>query len=259
MAMEEAQGTFRPIVLAALYGPVPVSTTERDGCSCTMKAGRDYSEDFELPNVCQEFCPVNPDTPWYILVEESDLPSVYHVIRQGLSFANNLVEGNYPMAQRRVPLPTDVKVRWTLTRDVDAREYVIGFNYAWPVFISILDQGELAGYAAPAINTARTGIVSDDVHPRRYVVHVRWLPYPALPLAKSKCFYFYPEPTIHLMERGMVMDMDDGTKARAKPGMLRKLGSYIGLGNDEDMIKDEEEVRKERGEPPGKKRKIDLV
>lgn len=231
-----------------------------------MLTGRDYPEDFELPNVCQEFCPVNPGVPWYILVEESDLPSVYHVIRQGLSFANNPVQADHPTAQRRVPSATDVKVRWSLARDIHAREYVIGFNYTWPVFISLLDQGELAGYAAPAINTARTGIVSDDVNPRRYVVHVRWLPYPALPLAKSKCFYFYPDPTIHLTERGIITDTDEGDRGRARanpPGMLRKLGSYMGLTKtDEDLMdadKDEGTVRRERGEPPGKKRKIDQV
>lgn len=259
IGMEEAHDAFRAIVWTALYGPLCARCLYMGAVASNMLAGRDYAEDFELPNVCQEFCPVNPGAPWYIHVEESDLAAAYHVIRQGLSFANNPVQADHPMAQRRVPSATDVKVRWTLARDIHAREYVIGFNYTWPIFISLQDQGELAGYAAPAINIARTGFAGDDVNPRRYVVHLRWLPYPALPLAKSKCFYFYPEPTIHLMERGMDHDETKAAgRARAKPGMLRKLGSYVGLVKDE-MELDEEAVRKERGEPPGKKRKIDEV
>src|SRR6185503_16687398 len=119
-----------------------------------FKEGRDYPEDFALkPRVCHDFVPVPPGGPWYISVANDDLPSVFHAIRHGLSFANNEPDPDHPTTQRRTPTPTDTKVRWTLTRDVSRREYIISFTYFWPYEISVDDMGRLCGYSPTAINT----------------------------------------------------------------------------------------------------------
>jgi len=251
-----------------------------------MKVGRDYPVDFEQPRVRQEFIAVPPGSPWYISVADSDLPSVYHVIRQAFSFAENPIEADYPASQRRTPAPTDVKVIWTLTRLLSAREYVISFRYAWPVSISIYDLGELCGYAAAAVNWERTRFESDDMNPRRLIVHVKWLPYPVLPLPleRAKCFMFYPYPTIHLNEATLGLEdgsaEDGGGSGGAKPrstrhakqqtssarsnknGWGQKVVGFLGLGDDNDDnvdamdSEDHDEAEQKR---PSKKRKVGEV
>jgi hypothetical protein len=249
-----------------------------------FKEGRDYPEDFGLkPRICNEFVKVDPGGPWYIDVSNSDLPSVFHAIRHGLSFANNEPEADHPLTQRRAATADDLKVRWTLTRAVSRQEYIISFTYLWPVEITVDHIGLLCGYSPSAINTARTRVSSDDVTPRKLYVHVRWLPYPALePLdvARAQCFVFYPSPVIHLHAPPSGVDMDymasRPPRKRNGPGIMQKVGNWFrGADDDVDAIEvdDDEggdekgttitvankEKRGGNGEPQSKKRKIEVV
>lgn len=195
----------------------------------SLPEGREYAEDFETSDIRQEFCPVDLNSPWYMDVSQSDLPSVYHVARQAIRFARNPMQSDSPGAQRRIPEPGDLKVRWTLARDTREREYVMVFTYLVPCSASIRDEGQLAAYAAPAVNWEKTGWALDDVHPRRYIARVRWLPYPALAAEKSKCFYFFPEPALMLAEPTIGIDRDDLLKATSRAsGRQKSIGEKLG-------------------------------
>jgi hypothetical protein len=238
-----------------------------------LREGRDYDPEFGVPEVRQEFCAVNPGNPWYMDVNISDLPAVFHCIRTALSWADNPLHMDMPSAQR-IPKPGELKVRWSLAPDVDKGEYVIAFTYLWPVRVCIRDEAIMAHYCPTAINWDMTGWVLDDIHPRRYMVHVYQLPYPPVDIMRSKSFHWWPTPTLHLTGPVVGVERDDmirpgrkvvkgkkKTWGQALTGLLPFVGGSPTVdAMDEESDEDESsEVRrrnKKTGEPATKKRKL---
>lgn len=226
-----------------------------------LAEGRDYDPQFETPAVKHEFCHVNPGTPWYMDVKQSDLPMIFHCMRTALRWAENplLMDST---GSHRVPQPGELKVRWTLAPDPDKGEYIIMLTYLWPVRVSIRDQAILAHYCPTALNWDMTGWVSDDVRPRQYVIHVYQLPYPPVDIFRSKMFCFWPVPVLHLTGPVVGIEKDDMTRP-ARGGRKAKrpkswgqtiagLVPFVGSKTDEE---EDESMDIQNAEPASKKRK----